>query len=446
MKKIFHYITLTVFLSVPLLLTAQMGKAYDMTVNGVKVIVQPSGNDIVVIQTIVKGGVQNYPAAKAGIESLAMSALTECGTVKDDKNSFKDKLDKVSAQVGGNTGMDYATFRMNCIKSDFENVWPLYTDAMLSPKFDAREFARIKQDAVNSIRASESNPDNAIDNMARQTAFAGKNYAKDPQGTVASVEKLTPEETKKYWQSVFTRSRLTIVIVADLDKAVIEAKVKDLLARIPQGVPFVMKKESYAPAANTFKPQERENATNYIQGITGGPKPGTPDFNAFVLAMRVFSSRHFVEIRSKNGLSYAPGAWFSAGASNYSNIYVTTTDPDKYIAVARQLIDKVKQEGFTKEELKNIKTQYLTNIYYRQETNDAQAGALAANEVIHGNWKRANTIKDEIKTVTLEQMNAVFKKYINNITWSYQGDPKKVNPVLFTQKETPKLPEEKKGF
>jgi predicted Zn-dependent peptidase len=162
--------------------------------------------------------------------------------------------------------------------------------------------------------------------------------------------------------------------------------------------------------------------------------------------MRVFSSRHFVEIRSKNGLSYAPGAWFSAGASNYSNIYVTTTDPDKYIAVARQLIDKVKQEGFTKEELKNIKTQYLTNVYYRQETNDAQAGSLAANEVIHGNWKRANTIKDEMKTVTLEQMNAVFKKYINNITWSYQGDPKKVNPVLFTQRETPKLPEEKKGF
>ncbi len=446
MKKIYLYITLTAALSLPLLLQAQMGKAYDMVVNGVKVIVQPSGNDIVVIQTIVKGGVQNYPVAKAGIESLAMSALTECGTTKDDKNSFKDKLDKVSAQVGGSTGMDYATFRMNCIKSDFETVWPLYTDALLSPKFDAKEFTRIKQDAINSIRANESNPDNAIDNMARQTAFAGKNYAKDPQGTVASVEKLTPEETKKYWQSIFTRSRLTIVIVADLDKTVIEAKVKDLLAKIPQGAPFVMKKESYTPPANTFKPQERENATNYIQGITGGPKPGTPDFNAFVLAMRVFSSRHFVEIRSKNGLSYAPGAWFSAGAANYSNIYVTTTEPDKYIAVARQLIDKVKQEGFTKEELKNIKTQYLTNIYYRQETNDAQAGSLAANEVIHGNWKRTNTIKDEMKTVTLEQLNAVFKKYINNITWSYQGDPKKVNPVLFTQKETPKLPEEKKGF
>lgn len=446
MKKIFQVAIIFILSTVPFLLSAQMGKAYDMTVNGVKVIVQPSGNEIVVIQTIIKGGVQNYTTDKAGIENLAVNALTECGTVKDTKNSFKDKLDKVSAQVGGNSGMDYTTFSMNCISSDFETVWPLYTDAMASPRFDAKEFGRIKQDAINIIRANESNPDNAIDKMARQTAFAGKNYSKDPQGTVETVGKLTPEETKKYWQSIFTRSRMVIVVVADLEKADIENKVKNFLAKIPAGAPFVVKKESYAPAMNTFKPQQRDNATNYIQGITGGPQPGTAEFNAFALAMRVFSTRHFVEIRSKNGLSYAPGVWFNPGNSNYSNLFVTTTEPDKYIAVARQLIDKVKKEGFTEDELKNIKTQYLTGIYYRQETNDAQAGALAANEVIHGNWRRTETIKNDIKKVTLDQMNAAFRKYINNITWSYQGDPKKVTAALYTQKDTPTLPGEKKGF
>jgi predicted Zn-dependent peptidase len=446
MKKIANQIILILAMMLPVCLLAQKGEAYDMNVNGVKVIVQPSSNEIVVIQSVIKGGVQNYPADKAGIESLAVSALTECGTVKDDKNTFKNKLDKVSAQVNGNTDMDYATFSMNCIKSDFETVWPLYVDALTTPRFDSKEFDRIKQDAINVIRANESNPDNAIDRMAKQTAFAGKNFAKDPNGSVATVSKLTVAETKKYWQSILTRSRMVIVVVADLDKAVIEKKIKDLLSTIPAGSPFISKKESYAPVANSFKPQARENATNYVQGITGGPMPGTPDFNAFVLAMRIFSSRHFIEIRTKNGLSYAPGVWFSAGSTPYSNISVTTTDPNKYIAVARQLIDKIKKEGFTEEELKNMKTQYLTGVYYRQETNDAQAGNLAFNEVVCGNWKRSIEIKDEMKKVTLVQLNGAFKKYINNITWSYQGDPKKVNPVMYTQKETPKLPEEKKAF
>jgi zinc protease len=446
MKKVFQSIIYIGALIAPFCLLAQKSEPYDMMINGVKVIVQPSGNDIAVVQTVIKGGVQNYPATKAGIETLAMQALTECGTVKDDKNSYKNKLDKLSAQVSGYSGMDFASFSMNCIKSDFETVWTLYTEALSSPRFDAKEFDRIKQDAVNFIRSNESSPDNALDKMAKQTAFAGKNYAKDPKGTVASVSKLTATETKQYWKSIFTRSRMVIIVVADLDRATIEKKVKEFLSKVPAGAPFALKKESYNPPASTFKPQERENATNYVRGITSGPLPGTPDYNAFVLAMNIFSSRHFVEIRTKNGLSYAPQSWFSQGTTPYANISVTTTDPDKYIAVARNLIDRIKQEGFTEAELKNEKTGYLTGIYYRQETNEAQAASYASNEVIHGNWKRSVKIQNDIKEVTLEQLNAAFKKYINNITWVYQGDPKKVNPVLYTQKATPKVPEEKKAF
>ena len=133
-----------------------------MTVNGVKVIVQPSGNDIVEIQTVIKGGVQNYPAEKAGIESLAMNALTECGTLKHDKNSFKDQLDKVGAAIYGLCGKDYSVIRMNCIKRDFDNVWALYTEAITIPKFDEKEFARIRQDAVNNLKEQDSQPDAAI--------------------------------------------------------------------------------------------------------------------------------------------------------------------------------------------------------------------------------------------------------------------------------------------
>src|SRR5215213_8850987 len=184
MRKIFFYILTGL---IPSLLFAQMGKPYEMNVNGVKVIVQPSGNEIVEILTIIKGGVQNYPANKAGIENLAITALTECGTLKNDKNSFKDKLDKVSAEVGGGTNMDYASLRMNCIKSDFDAVWPLYVDAMTIPKFDAKEFDRIKQDAITALRASESDPDNSLDRMARQVAFTGKNYSKEPQGTIPTI-------------------------------------------------------------------------------------------------------------------------------------------------------------------------------------------------------------------------------------------------------------------
>src|ERR1700694_2437405 len=85
---------------------AQQNKPYDMMINGVKVIVVPSGNELVQIDLVIKGGVQNYSADQAGIEKLAIAALTECGTQKDDKNSFKNKLDEVDAQIYGVAGRD----------------------------------------------------------------------------------------------------------------------------------------------------------------------------------------------------------------------------------------------------------------------------------------------------------------------------------------------------
>ncbi len=423
---------------------AQKNDAYEMNIDGVKVIVQPSANEIVEIQTIIKGGVQNYSAGKAGIESLAMSALTECGTLRDDKNTFKNKLDKVSARVGGSTQMDFAGFYMNCIKSDFDVVWPLYEDALTTPRFDEKEFNRIKQDAINILRAQASNPDYAISQYAKQVAFAGKNYAKSPEGTEQTVKSLTPGETKSYYKSILTKSRLIIIVVGELERSMLEQKIKAMLAVIPAGKPFVLKKETYTPKQTTFASQKKELATNYIQAVTGGPLPGTKDYNPFTLAMRIFYDRNFLEVRTNNGLSYAPYTYFDNGLSPSSNIVVSTTDPNKYVGVAKSLISKIKKEGFTEEELKNMKSTYLTSFYYKQETNSAQAASLAENEVLHNNWRRALTLNDDLKKVTVADVNSAFKNYITNLTWVYQGDPEKADASLFTETKTmEKLPPSK---
>lgn len=407
-------------------------KAYETMVDGVKVIVQPSGNDIVEIQTIIKGGVQNYPATKMGIESLAFSALTECGTVAHNKNAFKDILDKVSASVYGYTNKNYSVLRMNCIKSDFDVVWPLYTEALTQPAFDDKEFTRIKQDAINQLKANESQPDEAIDKYANKIAFAGRDYAKDPEGTVEIIQALTPVETKAYYKNLVTRSRMLIVVVADLDQATIEAKVKAVLDGIKQGPPFELKKSFFRIYKNTFAAEKRDLATNYVEGVTSGPAPGTPDFDAFNVAMRIFADRHFLDIRTNNGLSYAPQSWFSSGSTSVAKFAVSTTEPNKYIAVFDKLVDRTKIDGFKPAEVADMKVTYLTGFYYKNETNSAQASSIASNEVLHGNWKRSLTLVDDVKKLTTDDVSNAFRKYIGNIVWVYQGDPKKVNPLLFT--------------
>lgn len=419
---------------------AQLKTPYELTVEGVKVIVQPSGNEILEIQAIIKGGVQNYPLGKDGIENLAIQSLTEGGTQNDDKNSFKNKLDKIDARIGGYTGMDYATFTMNCIKGDFEQVWPLYSDALLKPAFDAKEFARIKQVAINQLKENASRPDVALSDLARQTAYAGKDYAKMPNGTPETVSKLTLEEVKAYYKTMLSRAKMVFVVVGDIDRDNLQKKLAALLTAIPAGKPFVLKKGNFTPTANTFLAQKRDLATNYIQGVSAAPQPGSPDYNAFILAMRIFYNRQFVEVRTKNGLSYAPSAYFSNGLSPSANIAVSTTDPNKYIGVVNELVNTTRKDGFKESEVKDMKTSYITRYFYSLETNSAQAGALAANEVLHNNWRRAITLNEDMKPLTAADLNRVFNKYVNKFTWVYLGDPAKANPSLFGAQTAAKTP------
>lgn len=423
---------------------AQNKPAYEMTVNGVKVIVQPSGNEIVQILTVFKGGVQNYPADKAGIESLAITALTECGTKNDSKNSFKDKLDKVSAEIGGSAGMDYSSVTLDCIKSDLDLVWPLYVDALTAPLFDTTEFARIKQDAISALKSKSSQPDFSISKMAKEIAFKGKDYSKSPTGEEATVKLLSVAEIKSYYKSILTRKRLVIVVVAELDSSTIEKKIRELTNKIPEGKEIRMSRYSYIPAKNSFAEQKKDLATNYIQGITSGPQPGSADFNAFSIAMRIFFYRQFVEVRTKNGLSYAPQVGFNPGLTPYTTIQVSTTSPDKYIGVMEQLLAKIHKEGFTPEEVKDTKTGYITSFYYKMETNAAQAASLASNEVLFNDWKRSLRINEDLKKVSIDDVNLAFNKYVKVFTWVYQGDTSKVTPAIYLERPVnTKLPDSK---
>jgi predicted Zn-dependent peptidase len=268
--------------------------------------------------------------------------------------------------------------------------------------------------------------------MAKETAFAGKDYAKDPDGTEETVSKLSASQTKAYYSSILTRSRMLIVVVGDLDRDMLEKRIQELTALIPEGKPFKQNRYSYVPAKNSFTSEKKELATNYIEGITAAPQPGTADFDAYILASRIFYNRHFLEVRTNNGLSYAPIVDFNGGLSPSTSIVVSTTNPDKYKEVLDQLISKIKKEGFTPAEVKNGKTIYVTSFYYKMETNAAQASSLASNEVLHNNWRRALTINEDLKKVSLADVNRAFNKYVNHITWVYQGDSSKVNPALYT--------------
>ncbi|MBP1639987.1 MAG: insulinase family protein [Bacteroidetes bacterium] len=394
----------------------------EMNIHGLKVIFKPSAKQSVSAYMFFKGGTANYSAQQQGIESLALSAATECGTQKYPKDAFKDLADKYSIDANGGSNYDYGFISMSCVKPYFDKGWDLFAEAINHPVFDVKELSMLQQKKISGLKSQESDPDNSLTQMTMQDAFKGTRYAIRPEGSIETMSAFKQEEIKKYYDDLLNVNRLLLVIVGNLSIQDVKQKVEIAFGTLPSA-PLAQVKvpESTIINATTLNVENRKLATNYMSGILGAPSPTSSEFNAYRLAFAILNDKLFEEVRTKRNLSYTPAATLSSGFLPFAEVYVTTTKPREAVNVIVDEIKRLRNGGFTATDLKDAKSKLMTSYFMRNESTSANARALGIAE-IKGSWKNEISLLNQINAVTLPEMQNTFAKYIDGIKWSYLGD------------------------
>lgn len=398
----------------------------SFTVAGIKVILKPTIKEVIDVNMYYRGGVANYPTAKAGLENLVLAATTEAGTKKYNANAFRDRADMYGIDLGGSSGYDNGMISMTCISRFFNQGWDLFASAVANPVFEPREIDMLKEKIISGIKQSESDPDDRIEQLTMQNAFAGTPYATNPTGEEATLSKVTASDIKSYYyNTLLNKNRMFMVIVGKITKEEVTKKILASFAALPA--------KPYKPAllpgpkeTGKLLVEQRQLATNYITASIDAPKLNSPDYLPFRLAISHLSNRLFREIRTKRNLSYAPYAYTTTRLMPYAVMYVSTTEPKASVEVMLEQLKDLRDNGFAEEELLSGKSNFITSNYMKEESSSAIASALGNAEVM-GDWRIADEAAERINKVTLTQMNAVLKKYINTIRWSYLGDQKLAN-------------------
>ncbi len=434
MKKII----VSIFSAAVLLVTSTgmaqtKNKVEEIMVDGFKVIYKPTSNQIVSVRLFIKGGTSNYTKEQEGIENLMLDLITTSGTAKYPKSEYNRLLDKMGSTIGGSSGLDFGNIALNCVNRNFENSWAIFDEVINAPIFDEAEFKKQREAMVSNIQQEKSDPDAYLTEMAMNDAFANLNYDKNTNGSEESLNKLSLEDLKNHYKKVMNKKQTFLVVVGKIDKAQLIEKVKKLTKSMPEGNYVPAKQTMLTINKSTLNTEERKIATNYIRGVMNGAAYGTDEQYAMQLAFGILQDRLFDEIRTNRSLSYAPAAFYQTNINPCSNVYVTTTDPDQAVQVIIDEIKKIKTVGFSEQEIENQKSSYVTTYYMGLETNAAQSQGLGINEV-KGSYKNFNDFITNINKVPAKEVNAVVKKYLTGIRWSYLGDLTKVKSDTFLQK------------
>ena len=93
----------------------------------------------------------------------------------------------------------------------------LVEEILLQPRWDEEEFARIKTKTINDIKRSSANPNVVARNVYNKVLYGDKHmFAYPTSGTVASVESITIDDLKQFYNNNFSPSVSKFQIVGDL--------------------------------------------------------------------------------------------------------------------------------------------------------------------------------------------------------------------------------------
>ncbi len=268
-------------------------------------------------------GALDATAADAGLASMVAGMLDE-GAGERDALAFGEAV----AALGGGLSTE-ATRRsvqasLTVLSRNFSAAVPLLADAVRRPRFDEKDFERVKRLTLDEMAQSEDEAPAVAGRVASRALFGDSHpYAWPADGTPASTSGITRDRVKAAHAALVRPDTATILVASNLPaagvKAALEAAFGDWKATGPRPLlPAVP--AAYAPAGKglrVYLVDRPDAAQTSVRFLAPSPRFADPSRVPLRLLGTIlggsFTSRLEQNLREKHGYVYHSGAGFSPG-------------------------------------------------------------------------------------------------------------------------------------
>lgn len=402
----------------------------SFSVDGIPVILRRNtSNNVVVANVYLLGGVRQVTKANSGIEPFLLS-VSERGTQHYPKAVLRSRTSALGSDFVIAPTVDWTMFGARTITTAMDSTWAIFADRLMYPAIQPAEVELVRSQLLSAERQERDDPDSYVSDLADSVAFAGHPYAVSETGNAESLAGITSADLRQYQKSQIVKSRMLIVVVGDVTRAHLESLIHATFAHLPAGS-YTWTLPSQVPVAPPSAVLvQRDLPTNYLLGYVAGPLASSRDYTALRVAATVLTGQMFAEIRGRQNLTYDVHAPFLERAASASGLYVTTVAPDTTLKLMKFFITQLQNEIVTSEGLQRLELQFITQYFLDNETNASQADFLARAQLYQGDYRRAMSFVEDLKSVTPQAVQAAARKYMKNFHWAYLGDTTKVDRRL----------------
>lgn len=416
---------------------ANIDKRTEITnIGPLKVALLPKKNrgETVNVSINLHWGNQQSLQGKSTVASMTGSLLTT-GTSKYSRAQLSDEMSRLKMSGG--------LYSFQTTKENLSKALELVSHVLREANFPENEFEQAKKRAIVNLEASANEPSSIVSRAINQ------HFNPYPKGDIrafrsleeslADIKALTVEQVREYHKAFYGASAGQISVVGDMDVAATKAAIASAFGNWESKAPYqrlVSKLPEVQTVRKTFNTPDKENGV--VSGsMSFAMNEDHPDYAALRVANYIFggaglNSRLMERIRQKDGLSYGGGTGLSVDEYELVARFSlsATAAPQnlaKLEAAIKEELQKALKDGFTAEELAKAKSGMLQQRVQGRTTDGALAGGWNGNLELGRTWAWSKAMDDKIAALTLEQVNAAFRRYIQpeRISFFIAGDEAK---------------------
>lgn len=354
------------------------------------------------------------------------------GTTNMSLAQLQDRIVALKAVMNIQSDNQGVTLRIQAEKNTLLQALAIAADVMRNPLLPQDDFDLLKRNMLSHLEGSRQSLDTLAMmavrdhyNHARQLHHGHPDYIASVDEQIADIKATRLEDLRHFHRTYWSANQAQIAVVGDLPKE-LDSTLKHLFAdwKKPQAPPYV----PYITQAMQFKPARFEalasdkSGASMLMETNLALNDRDPDYLPLAAAAYIFGhgieSRLGVRIREQAGLSYNVGANLNAPHfGNAANFVISSTfapqNREQMLKLVQEELQAMTRNGITEAELTRCKRDVLETRQQMRGNNEVLVSELLRHQEEGENWVKDGARDHEIAALTLAQVNAAWRKYIN---------------------------------
>lgn len=361
------------------------------------------------------------PKGKEGLAKMVENLLTE-GAGDYNAFEFRQKLAQLATSVSFEADSDNFTISLECLKENLPESLSLLATSLFKTHFDNKDIKRIKTQFKTLYAKQEEDPEYIAQKALFAKILENHPYNNPEFGQEETIKKIDKKDLQNYIKNNLSKQNIAISIVGDFDTENLDK----LFTPITSLLPNDLKNIANLPEINMDLKGEniyiqKDLPQSIIYFGTKTLKRNDPDFYPGFLLNHVvggggFESRLMNNVRKKHGLAYSISTEIIS--KKYTGLLIgdAATKADsalKSLELIKQELQKVNQQGITKQELTNAQDYLINSFPLRMTKNKNIATFISTMQYQNLGIDFLDKRNDYVNKVTLDAANKMALPYFD---------------------------------